>query len=191
MNSIEVVNQEDLTLLTSYLLGDKFSPGTSVKFVSTQTRFYKVNLRRFSYFKSSRDANLSISIADQYLLLTVGMISGQESKFGIFNLQDNSWLLRKYFAFEEIVASFIDTSSGTVFYSSYIYRHVSPPLHTVRATKLKNPDREINLEVISEKKLSSPRALFSLSLNRENHTIEFDTGYQTLVFDCEKVLSVV
>ena len=109
----------------------------------------------------------------------------------VFDLQHNKWLLCKYFGFEEIVASFIDTSSQTVFYGSYIYTYTSPPLHTVYATRLKSPDREIELKVISETKLSSPRALFALFLNRESHTIEFDVGDKRLMFDCEKVISMV
>jgi len=192
MSSNNILSQRDEEIPTSYLLGKKFEPGTLILINSSEQGPSSVNLRKFSYFKSNKDLLLTLTSSKNLLLVAVGIISGQESKFGVLNLETNNWQLKKYLPFEEIVAGAISSSINTVFYGSYTYRFSGPPIYRVYATHLDRPDLQIELdEVSTREKTCSTEVGCSLLTGSDKHTIKFFTHGEVLTFSTEKLQSEI
>ena len=155
-----VLSENDEAILSAYLLGKKFPPGTSISVLLNNNSTYKLNLKKFAFFKSRYDLYLKLEISGPYLVFIVGTISGQESKFGLLDLAKKSWAIRNYFPFEEVVSAKIDTHNRIVFVGFYTYRFIQPPIYSLSRIAIEHPNAEVQLARIDEpQKGNEPEAL--------------------------------
>jgi len=113
-------------------------------------------LDTFKDFRAEGDLGIQIFAAGSLLGIILRIVSGQASRFGIYDFSSKGWLLQMDFPAQEVIAGYFHPNMESFYLGSWIYRFNESSIYLMEKYCFYNGEevRELEKVGIDEKALS-------------------------------------
>jgi hypothetical protein len=171
-----ILTEEDTLTLLSFLGGEPATTESKVTFLDPLDQQQTIPTSTFSDFRAEGDLELNLFSCGSLLGFALTLVSGQSSKFGVYDFLTKSWILKEDFPAQEILAVGFAPDSKNVYLASWIYRFNHPPVCLLEKRGLFCDLQPVELVLIATEELFQPIDVPRIDFAIDKHEILFRWG---------------